>query len=100
METIYSPGSILERLVHWSGTGSKGKCTHTKRLISEVISLFLGNLFDQDNAKRRLEIGFMRMLEYTIITKLDWMKHDKERTFIQHEDSTGVLLNGVNHIYS
>ena len=24
---------------------------------------------------------------------------DRETTFIQHEDSAGILLNGVNHIY-
>jgi hypothetical protein len=101
METIYLPGFILEWLVHWSGTGLKGNCTHKKRLTSKVISLFLGNPFDQDNAKRRLEIRFMmRTLEYKITTKLDRTKLDKETTFIQHEDSAGVLLNGVNHIYS
>jgi hypothetical protein len=34
-----------------------------------------------------------------IKTKLERKKLDKETTFIQHEDSAGVLLNGVNHIY-
>jgi hypothetical protein len=32
-------------------------------------------------------------------TKLDRKKLDKEISFIQHEDSAGVLLNGGNHIY-
>jgi hypothetical protein len=74
---------------------------HTgKKLISEFIGLFLGKPFDQDNAKRRLEIGFMRTLEYKITTKLDQTKLDKETTFIQHEDLAGILLIGVNHIYS
>ncbi len=34
-----------------------------------------------------------------IKTKLDRKKFDKETTFIQHKDSAGVLLKGVNHIY-
>jgi hypothetical protein len=34
-----------------------------------------------------------------INTKLDRKKLGKETTFIQQEDSAGVLLNGVNHIY-
>ena len=38
-------------------------------------------------------------LEFRITTKLDRKKLDKETMFIQHEDSAGMLLNGVNHIY-
>ncbi len=34
-----------------------------------------------------------------ITTKLDRKKLDWETTFIQHEDSAGLLLNGVNHIH-
>ena len=34
-----------------------------------------------------------------ITTKLDRKKLDRETTFIQHKDSAGILLNGVNHIY-
>jgi hypothetical protein len=36
-----------------------------------------------------------------ITTKLNRKKLDLETTFIfiQHEDSAGILLNGVNHIY-
>jgi hypothetical protein len=99
IEKIYSPGSILERLVHWSGTGLKGSCTPKKTLISEVVGLFLGSPFNPDNTGRKLESGFMRTLEYKITTKLDRTKLDRETTFIQHEDSVGGLLNGVNHIY-
>ena len=35
-----------------------------------------------------------------ITTKLDKKKLDRETTFIQHEDSAGILLIGVNHIYA
>jgi hypothetical protein len=46
-----------------------------------------------------LDAGFMLTLQPLIKTKLDRKKLDKETTFIQHKDSAGVLLNGVNHIY-
>ncbi len=100
VKTIYSLGSIIEQLVHWSGTGSKGNCMPEKALIGEVICLFIGNPFDPGNATRKLESGFMLTLQPLITTKLDCKKLDKETTFIQHEDSAGILLNGVNHIYS
>ncbi len=99
VETIYSPGSIIEQIVHRSGTGSKGNCTPKKTLIGEVIGLFLGHPFNPGNATRKLESGFMLTLQPLITTKLDCKKLDKETTFIQHKDSAGVLLNGVNHIY-
>jgi hypothetical protein len=35
-----------------------------------------------------------------ITTKLDWKTLDREISYIQHEDSSGILLNGVNHIYA
>ncbi len=100
VETIYSPGSTIEQIVHRSGTGSKGNCRPEKTLIGEVIGLFLGHPFDPGNAARKLESGFMLTLQPFITTKLDCKKLNKEITFIQHEDSAGVLLNGVNHIYS
>ncbi len=59
VKTINSPGSIIERIVHRSGTGSKGNCTPEKTLIGEVIGLFLGHPFDPGNAARKLESGFM-----------------------------------------
>jgi hypothetical protein len=49
-ETIYSLGSIIEQIVHRSGTGSTGNCTPAKTLIGEVIGLFLGHPFDPGNA--------------------------------------------------
>ena len=58
IETIYSPGAISDRIVHRSGTGSKGKCTPEKELTGEVIDLFLGNPFDKNNRGRLLEQGF------------------------------------------
>ena len=39
-------------------------------------------------------------LQGLITTKLDRKKLDQEKTFIQHVDSAGILLNGVNHIYA
>ena len=42
----------------------------------------------------------MMSLGGLITTKLDRKKLDRETTFIQHEDSAGILLNGVNHIYA
>ena len=54
IETIYSPGAISDRIVHRSGTGSKGNCTPEKKLIGEVIGLFLGNPFDENNCGRVL----------------------------------------------
>jgi len=41
----------------------------------------------------------MMSLYGQITTKLDRKKLDRETTFIQHKDSAGILLNGVNHIY-
>ena len=99
IETIYSPGAISDRIVHRSGTGSKGNCSPEKELIEEVIGLFLGNPFDENNSGRVLEQGFMMSLHGRITTKLDRKMLDHETTFIQHEDSAGILLNGVNHIY-
>ena len=68
-------------------------------MIGEVIGLFLGNPFNKNNGGRVLEQGFMMTLGGLITTKLDRKKLDWETTFIQHEDSAGLLLNGVNHIY-
>ena len=99
VEIIYSLGAITERVVHRSGTRSKGNCTPEKILIGEVIGLFLGNPFDEWNSSRGLENGFMVLLQVLITTKLDWKKLDQETSFIQHEDSAGILLNSVNHIY-
>jgi len=99
IEMIYCPGSLSDRIVHRSGTGSKGNCSPEKELIGEVIGLFLGNPFDENNCGRVLEKGFMMSLHGQITTKLDRKKLDRETTFIQHKDSTGILLNGVNHIY-
>jgi len=96
---IYSPGAIADCIVHRSGKGSKGNCTPEKKLIGEVIGLFLGNPFDENNGGRVLEQGFMMTLGGLITTKLNRKKLDRETTFIQHEDSAGILLNGANHIY-
>jgi hypothetical protein len=49
VEMVYSLGAISDRIIHRSSTGSKGNCTPEKILIGEVIGLFLGNLFYQDN---------------------------------------------------
>ena len=97
---IYSPGAIADCIVHRSGTGSKGNCTPEKKLIGEVIGLFLGNPFDKNNCGRVLEQGFMMLLQGLVTTKLDRKKLHRERMFIQHEDLAGILLNGVNHIYT
>ena len=55
--TIYLPGAIAYHIVHRSGTGSKGNCTPEKKLIREVIGLFLRNLFDENNGGRVLDVG-------------------------------------------
>ncbi len=97
--TIYSLGVIADHIVHRSGKGSKGNCTPEKKLIGEVIGLFLRNPFDENNSGRVLEQGFMMTLGGLITTKLDRKKLDRETTFIQHEGSAGLLLNGVKHNY-
>jgi hypothetical protein len=97
---IYSVGAIKNCIIHRSGTGSKGNCSPEKRLIAKVISLFLGNPFDPGNAGWLLETRSMMTLQPLIKTKLDRKKLDKEISFIQHKDLAGILLNGVNHIYS
>jgi hypothetical protein len=94
------PGPIIERKIHQSVTGSKGNCTPEKTLIGEVVGLFLGNPFDPINSSRLLQRGFIKSLQPLITTKQDRKKLDRETTFIQNEDSAGILLNGVNHIYS
>jgi hypothetical protein len=100
IETIYSPGAIIDRIVHRSGTGSKGNCSQEKVLISEVIGLFLGEPFDKRNQGRVLKHGHMNTLQQNITTKLDRKTLEREISYIQHEDSAGILLNGVNHIYA
>jgi len=42
----------------------------------------------------------MMLLQGLVTTKLDRKKPHQERMFIQHEDLAGILLNGVNHIYT
>ncbi len=59
IETIYLPGVISDHIVHHSKTGSKGNCSPEKESIGEVIGLFLGNPFDENNRGRVLEQGFM-----------------------------------------
>jgi len=86
VETIYSTGAITNRVIHQSGNWSKGNCLPEKKLIAKVISLFLGNPFDQGNAGRLLETGFMITLQPLITTKLDRKELEKEILFIQHED--------------
>ncbi len=68
IKTIYSPGAISDCIVHRSGTGSKGNCTPEMKLIGEVIGLFLGNPFDENNCGRVLEQGFMMSLQGLITT--------------------------------
>jgi hypothetical protein len=87
IETIYSPGAISDRIVHRNGTGSKGNCSPEKELTGEVIGLFLGNPFDENNCGRVLKQGFMMSLHGRITTKLDRNKLERETTFIQHEYS-------------
>jgi hypothetical protein len=99
VETIYSPGAIAHCIVHRSRTGSKVNGSPEKKLICEVICLFLGNPFDENNGSRVLEHGFMMTLGRLITTKLDRKKLDQDMTFILHEDLAGILINGVNHIY-
>ena len=42
----------------------------------------------------------MNTLQRHITTKLDRKTLEREISYIQHEDSAGILLNGVNHIYA
>jgi hypothetical protein len=99
VETLYLSGLIMEQIVYQSGTGSKGNCTDKKQLITEVICLLLGNPFDVANGHWRLDDAYMITLQPLITTKNDRTRLEKETSFIQHDDSAGVLLNGVNHIY-
>jgi hypothetical protein len=99
IETIYSPGAIIDHIVHRSRTGSKGNCSQEKMLISEVVGLFLGDSFDKHNLGQKLRDDHMMTLQGNIKTKLDRKILEREMTYIQHEDSAGILLNGVNHIY-
>jgi hypothetical protein len=70
-----------------------------RNIRNKKIGIFLGNPFDKNNRGRVLEQGFMMSLHGRITTKLDRKRLDRETTFIQHKDSAGILLNGVNHIY-
>jgi hypothetical protein len=99
VETIFLSGPIAEQIVHRSGTASKGNCTAKKQLITEVICLFVGNPFDVAIGHRRLDDAYMMTLQPLITAKHDRTRLEKETSFIQHDDSVGVLLNGVNHIY-
>ena len=62
-------------------------------MIGEVIGLFLGNPFDENNCGRFLKQGFMMSLQGLITTKLDRKKLDHETMFIQHEVSAAESVS-------
>jgi hypothetical protein len=68
-------------------------------LIDKVVSLFFCKLFDPANLSRVLKSGYMLLLQPFITKKPDEKKLDTETTKMLQEDSAGVLLNGVNHVY-
>jgi hypothetical protein len=76
LEVVYSSGDISERVVHRSGTGAKGHGQSERRLLWEIIDLFLGDFVppltnQHDYCHRKLENGTIAKLDKLITTKLD-----------------------------
>ncbi len=103
LESVYSAGAISERTVYRSGWGAKGRGQLEKKLLSEVLRIFLGDCLPADNdlnEYRKLHPGTIASLENHLTIKLDQTKLDKETHINQENDAAGCLFNGVNHIYN
>ena len=87
-----------------SGQGAKGRGQLEKKLLSEVLHIFLGDCLPADNnlnGHRKLQPGTVASLENHLTIKLDrTRKLDKETHINQENDAAGRLFNGVNHIYN
>ena len=85
-----------------SGQGAKGRGQLEKKLLSEVLHIFLGDCLPADNnlnGHRKLQPGTVASLENHLTIKLDRTKLDKETHINQENDAAGRLFNGVNHIF-
>ncbi len=105
LECIYSAGAITEREVYCSGTGAKGHGQQEKKLLREVIDLFLGDCIPLRNDSlryfvRKLDHGTISALEKQLTTKLDRTRLEKECRMNSEDDAASRLFSGVHHIYN
>jgi hypothetical protein len=103
--SVYLAGAIPEREVYRSGTGAKGHGQQEKKLLWEVIDLFLGDCIPLKNDslryfERKLEHGTVSVLEKQLTTKLDRTRLEKECRINSEDDAASWLFNGVHHIYN
>jgi hypothetical protein len=74
-EAVYSAGAISEQTVYRSGMGAKGRGQLEKKLLSEVLHLFLGDGCLPSNSalnwQHKLQPGTIAALEDQLMTKLD-----------------------------
>ena len=105
LEVVYSSGDISDRVIHQSGMGAKGHRQSERRLLWEIIDLFLGDfvpaLTNKHNyCNRKLEKGTIAKFDKMITTKLDQTRLDKESWSNREDDSACRLFNGVQHMYN
>jgi hypothetical protein len=106
LETVYSAGAIPERMVYQSGTGAKGNRLLERKLLCEVVHLFLGDCMplvqnhveNHHYMSRQLKHGVISALEKELKTKLDRSQLDKEIQINCEDDAASHLFNGVLHI--
>jgi hypothetical protein len=103
--TVYSAGAIAERAVYHSGNRAKGHRQPKRKLLWEVIDLFLGDCFPFLNNKhaqlvRQLEFRSIPVQEKKLRTRLDRSHLDKESQINHEDDSASRLFKGVHHIYN
>jgi hypothetical protein len=105
LETLYSSGPITEREVYYSGTEAKGHRQQGKKLLWEVLDLFLGDCVPQMNDSHRyldhtLKHGTISGLEKQLTTKLDRTWLERETRINRENDAASQLFNSVYHIYN
>jgi hypothetical protein len=104
LETVYSTGSIKEREVDYSGTGVKGHGQQEKKLLWEVMDIFLGDCVLPMNDSnrylhRKLKHGTISALEKQLTMKLHRTWLDKDSRINRVDDAASQLFNGV-HIFT
>ncbi len=107
LENVSSAGAITERTVCRSGTGETGNGLLGRKLLCEVVHLFLGKCMPliQNNWENhhylscQLKHGVISALEKELKAKFDRSQLDKETWINCKDDTASHLFNAVFHIY-
>ena len=98
-DMFFGPGEMGETKVHRSGTGAKGNGGPEKRLMYQVVTLFLGTIVLTNPAPRQLLCTSVKRLKKDVTTKLDKSVLNKER-FFTGDDTATRMFNGVSHVFN